>query len=88
MLALFLLYGFLIWIFTWRALFQITGTDASCVLYISCSQFITFKQGTLRSAYRAWFVALLASYYAALLRTCPYLFLAQLDSSTLHQNSV
>ena len=45
---------------------------ASCVLYIICSQFITFKQVMLISAYCAWFVALLVSPYAVLLRTCPY----------------
>ena len=81
MLALFLLYVFLVWIFSWRELFQVTRTDASCVLYIICSHFITFEQATLCSAYCAWFVALLASSYAVLLRTCPYLFLAQFDSS-------
>ena len=70
MLALFLLYVFLVWIFSWRDLFQVTGTDASCVLYIICSQFITFEQVTLYSAYCAWFIALLASPYAVLLRTC------------------
>ena len=80
MLALFLLYVFLVWIFSWRDLFQVTGTDSSCVLYIICSQFITFEQVTLCSAYCAWFVTLLASPYAVLLRTCPYLFLAQFDS--------
>ena len=80
MLALLLLYVFLVWIFSWRDLFQVTGTDASCVIYIICSQFITFEQVTLCSAYCAWFVALLASPYAVLLRTCPYLFLAQFDS--------
>ena len=31
MLALFLLFVFLVWIFSWRDLFQVTGTDASCV---------------------------------------------------------
>ena len=56
MLALFLLYVFLVWIFSWRDLFQVTGTDASCVLYIICSQFITFEQVTLYSAYCAWFL--------------------------------
>ena len=81
MLALFLLYVFLVWIFSWRDLFQVTGTDASCVLYIICSQFITFEQVTLCSAYCAWFVALLASPYAIMLCTYSYLFLAQFDSS-------
>ena len=80
MLALFLLYVFLVWIFSWRDLLQVTGTDASFVLYIICSQFITFEQITLCSAYCAWFVKLLASPYAVLLFTCPYLFLAQFDS--------
>ena len=79
--ALFLLYLFLVWIFSWRGFFQVTGTDASCVLYIIYSQFITFEQVTLCSAYCAWFVALLTSPYIVLLRTCPYLFLAQFDSS-------
>ena len=46
-----------------------------------CSQFITFEQVTLYSAYCAWFVALLASPYVVLLRTCSYLFLAEFDSS-------
>ena len=81
MLALFLLYVFLVWIFSWRDLFQVTGTDASSVLYIICSQFITFEQVTLYSAYCAWFVALLASPYAVLLRTYPYLYLTQFDGS-------
>ena len=66
--ALFLLYLFLVWIFSWRGFFQVTGTDASCVLYIIYSQFI------ICSAYCAWFVTLLAPPYAALLRTCPYCF--------------
>ena len=81
MLALFLLYVFLVWIFSWRDLFQVTGTDASCGLYIICSQFITFGHVALSSAYCAWFVALLTSPYAVLLRTCCYLFLAQFKSS-------
>ena len=81
MLALFLLYVFLVLIFSWRDLFQVTGIDASCVLYIICSQFITFEQITLYSAYCAWFVALMAPPYAVLLRARPYLFLAQFDSS-------
>ena len=81
MLALFLLHVFLVWIFSWCDLFQVTGTDASYVLYIIRFQFITFEQVTLCSAYCAWFVALLASPYAVLLCTCPYLFLAQFDSS-------
>ena len=79
--ALFLLYVFLVWIFSWHDLFQVTGTDASSVLYIICSQFITFEQVTLCSAYCAWFVALLASPYAIVLCTYSYLFLAQFDSS-------
>ena len=33
----------------------------------------------LYSAYCTWFVPLLASPYAVLLRTCPYLFLAQFE---------
>ena len=67
--------------YCWCNLFQVTGTDASCVLYLICSQFITFEQVTLCSAYSAWFAALLTSTYAVLLCTCPYLFLAQFDSS-------
>ena len=74
MLVFFLLYVFLVWIFSWSDLFQVTGTDASCVLYIIYSQFITFEQVILCSSYCAWFVALMASPYAALLRTCPYCF--------------
>ena len=81
MLVLFLLCVFLAWIFSRRDLFQVTGTDASCALYIICSQFITFEQVTLYSAYCTWFVALLASPFAVLLCTCPYLFLVQFDSS-------
>ena len=80
MLALFLLDVFLVWIFNWRDLFQVIRTESSCVLYIICSQFITFEQVEFYSAYCAWFVALLASPYAVLLRTCPYLLLAQFDS--------
>ena len=68
-LALFLLYVILIWIFSWHDLFQVTGTDASCVLYIICSQFITFEQVTFCSAYCACFVALLVSPFAVLLHT-------------------
>ena len=81
MLALFLLYIFLVWIFSWRDLFQVIGTDASCVFYIIFSHFITFEQVTLYSAYCAWFVTLLASPYAVLFRASLYLFLTQFDSS-------
>ena len=31
---------FLVWIFSWSDFLKVTGTDASCVLYIICSQFI------------------------------------------------
>ena len=79
MLTLFLFYVFLVWIFSWRGLFQVTGTDASCVLCIICSQFITFEQFALFSAYCAWFIALFASSYTALLCSCPCLFLSQFD---------
>ena len=79
MLALFLLYVFLVCIFSWRDLSQLIGTDASRVLYIICSQFIVFEQVTF-SAYCAKFFALFASPYAVLFRTCPYLFLTQSDS--------
>ena len=37
MLVLFVLFVFFVWIFSWRDLFQLTGTDATCVLYIICS---------------------------------------------------
>ena len=70
---------FLVWIFSWRDL--VTGTDAGFFLYIIFSQFITFEQVMLCSPYFAWFCALLASLYAVLIFTCPYLFLLQLDSS-------
>ena len=79
--ALFLLYVFLVGIFSWRHLFQVTRTDDSCVFYIICSQFIIFEQATLYAAYCNWFSALLASPYAVLLSICPNLFLAQFDSS-------
>ena len=74
MLALFLLHVFLVWIFSWCDLLQVTGTDASCDLYIICSQHITFEEVTLYFFYCAWFVALLGSPYATLLHTCTYLF--------------
>ena len=61
MSALFLLYVFLVWIFSWRDLLQVTGNDASCVVNIVSSQLITFEQVTLCFASCAWFVALLAS---------------------------
>ena len=48
---------------------------------IICSQFITFDEVTLYSVYCTWFVAFLATPYAVFLRGCPYLFLAQFDSS-------
>ena len=80
MLALFLLYVFLVWIFSWCDLFQVTGTDTSYGLYIICSQFITVEQVTLCSSYCAWFLALLASPHVVLLRIWPYLFSAQFDS--------
>ena len=80
-LVLFLLYIFLVWILSWRNLFQVTGTDTSWVLYITCSQLITFVEFTLYSAYCSWFAALFASPYAVLLRSCPYLCLIQFDSS-------
>ena len=44
MLALFLLHVFLVWIFSWGDLFQVTGTKASCFLYIICSQFTTLSK--------------------------------------------
>ena len=71
----------LAWIFSGQDLFQVTRPDTSCVLYIICSQFLTFEQVMLYSAYCAWFVALLASPYAILLCTSTYLFLAEFDSS-------
>ena len=36
-MVLFLLFVFFVWIFSWRDLFQLTGTDTTCVLYIICS---------------------------------------------------
>ena len=80
-LALFLIYVFLVWIFSWCDLFEVTGTEASCVIYIICFQFITFEQVTLCSAYCTWYFALLSSPYGVLLRTCPDLFLTQFHSS-------
>ena len=74
--SIILLYVFLVWVFSWRELFQVTETDASCAFYIIYYQFITFEQVTLCFAYCPWFVALLAPPYAVLLRTYPYLFLA------------
>ena len=67
--------------FWFEYLVGVTSSGASCVLYIVCSHFITFEQVTLYSAYCTWYVALLASPYAVLLRICSYLFLAQFDSS-------
>ena len=81
MLELFLLYKFMVWIFSWCDLFQVTETDTTCVLYVICFQFITFETIMLYAVYCAWFVILLALPYAVLLHTCPYLFLAQFDSS-------
>ena len=43
MLALFFWYVFLVWIFSWCDLFQVTAADASCALYIIFFQFITFE---------------------------------------------
>ena len=80
MLALFLLYVFLVWIFSWRDLFQVTGTDASCVLYNNLFSAHNLWV-TLCSTYCVWLVALLASPYVVLLCTCPYLCLTQFDSS-------
>ena len=71
----------LVWIFSGRDLFQVTQTDARRVLYIICSQFVTFEQFTLYSAYCAWFVVLLVSPYAVLLCIYRYLFLAKFDGS-------
>ena len=33
----------LVWIFSGQDLFQVTRPDTSCVLYIICSQFVTFE---------------------------------------------
>ena len=49
--------------------------------FIICSQFITFEQVKLCSVHWVWFVALLTSPYVISLRTFPYLFLGQFDSS-------
>ena len=40
------------------------------LFYIICFQFITFEHAMLYSSYWAWFIALLASTYAALFCTC------------------
>ena len=77
----------LVWIFSWHDSFQVTETDASCVLYKFFCQFITFEPVTLCSTYYVWFVTLLASSYAVLLCTGPYLLLVNLIFS-LYQNSV
>ena len=71
----------LVWIFSKRNLFQDTGTDASCVLNITCFSSQPLSKSRSISAYCAWFIALLASPYAVLFRTCLYLFLAALHSS-------
>ena len=46
-------YRILIWIFSWYDLFHVTGIDTSCVLYIICSQLMTFEQVTLCCSYSA-----------------------------------
>ena len=85
MLALFLLYVFLVWIFSWRDLFQVTGTDASCVLYIICSQYITFEQVMLCSVYYIWLIAFLASPFCfALALVCFWLNLVVLVYIIIH----
>ena len=84
MLALFLSYVYLVWIFSSHDLLQVTGTDTSCVLYKICSQFIAFEQVTLCSA---WFVGLLASPYVVLLCTNLFVF-GSIWYFSLHQNSV
>ena len=76
------------WIFSWRGSFQVTETDASCVLYKICCQFITFEPVTLCSTYCVWFVTLLASSYAVLLCTWPYLLLVQFDIQFISEFSL
>ena len=39
-------YWILVWTLSWCDLFQVTGTDASCVLYIICSQFISLSKSS------------------------------------------
>ena len=74
MLTLYLLLVFLVWISSWHELFQVTRTDASCAIYIICSQFMTFEQVPLYPDYCAWLIAFLISPSAFLPCTCPYLF--------------
>ena len=71
----------LVCIFSGSYLVQVTGTDASCFLCIICFQFMTFEQDTLYCAYCVWFIALLASTYAALFQKYLNLFFAEFDSS-------
>ena len=69
-LTFFLLYVFLVSIFSGRDLFQVTGIDASCALHIICFHFITLEQVTLYPACCTWVIALLASPYSFLFHTC------------------
>ena len=57
----------LVWIFSERDLFLVTGTDTSSVLYIFVSVQYLSKSRSM-SAYCACFIALLESPYAVLFR--------------------
>ena len=81
LLALFLLCVFSVWIFSERDLFLVLGTDASCVLYIICFQFINLRKLRFILSYYTWFIALLASHYAVFFPLCLCLIFAEFDSS-------
>ena len=81
MLALFFLYSFLVWIFSWRDLFQVTGTVRDLLKGYELRTNYAKSTTSVTFAYCAWFVALLSSPYPVLLRTCPYLLLTQFGSS-------
>ena len=58
-LVLFLLFVYFVWIFSWRDLFQLTGTDATCVPYIICSA-LSKSRSILPIAIHALFVSVWA----------------------------
>ena len=68
MLALVLWYVFMVCMFSWCDLFQFTGTEASCVCYIICSQFITFEQ--VSSSFPP-----IAPNFLSIYHTLPFMFL-------------
>ena len=81
MLALFLLYVFLVWVFSGHDFFQVIGIEASCDFPIICFQFINFEQlhSILSDCTR--FITFLLSPYAVLFLTYFSLLLAEFDSS-------